>query len=94
MLETYAIHFKKEGILKLAFRRFEIDRERIILYDSNNEAATQNAFLSFQQVAAILPEKQDEDPAGFTVRLINGDSFRICADSFMIEESNLTFTAI
>ena len=91
MLETYVIHFKEQGNIKFAFRRFEIDRGRIIVYDSNNDPAVHQAFLSLEQVAALFPEKRDEDPVGFTVRLINGDSFLICADSFMIEESNLTF---
>jgi hypothetical protein len=90
-MQAYNIFFKKQGSIKLSFRRFEIDRGRIVLYDAHNEPASQHAFLSLEHVGALIPEIQDEDPPGFTVRLVNGESFRICGEFFLIEESNLTF---
>jgi hypothetical protein len=91
MLEAYTVYFKEKSKLTLNCGRIDIKPGRFIVYDSLNDDASREAFLSFDKVAALFPELQAESPAGFNIHLRNGECFRLCADYFTVEGATLTF---
>lgn len=90
MAQTFIIYLKEGGTLTLEFSRFEVDGNSFIVYDRFNEAANEY-FISFDNVAAIVPLKQSQRDLRFKVLLKSGSSFEILADLFKTTDGRLQF---
>lgn len=86
MIRPFRIYTKKGSSLTLEFRRFELDGSSFTLYDSTDYPVKEAAFLSFENVAAIIPEKQAESDSRFKVYLKSGESFEVVADMLKADE--------
>jgi hypothetical protein len=87
MIRPFRVYLKKGGSITLEFRRFEIDGNRFTIYDSSDFAAQEEAYLSFDNIAAIMPENQPESDARFKVYLKGGESFEVSATHFKTDEA-------
>ena len=76
----------------LEFRRFELKGDKFILYDSSDKESKEG-FLSFTNVAAIIPEQQrTEDALCFYVYLKGKPHIEVFASTFEAEqEPSVTF---
>jgi hypothetical protein len=58
-MPTFKVYPKKGEIFTVQFDRFELKEKRFVLYnDVGREVSDNEGFLSFDNVAAILPDKQ------------------------------------
>jgi len=80
MLKKFTVYLKKGEPLTLEFRRFTFDADGFTVYDSYNEAVPNQAFLSIDHIAAIIPEQQKQSDSRFKVILRNGQSFEVAAE--------------
>lgn len=85
MLKSYDVYLKNGEILKLELLRFEYDEERFTFYDSK-DSVTSDAFLSLEDVAALIPEDQSEYKFWYVVHLKTGHSIEVSADCFEIAD--------
>lgn len=75
-MSTFTVYPKEGEPFLLHCERFEFSEQLFVLHDSSGEIPKDRAFLSVANVAAIIPEKQQEhaDPVSLTnfrVRLLN-----------------------
>lgn len=86
MVKPFRVYIKKGGSLTLEFRRFEVEGNTFTIYDSSDYPAKESAFISFDNVAAVIPEKQPESESRFKVYLKGGDSFEVSAEFFQSDQ--------
>jgi hypothetical protein len=90
MAQTFIIYLKEGGTLTLEFSRFQVDGNSFIVYDRFDQAANES-FISFDNVAAIVPLKQSQRDWRFKVHLKTGSSFEVSADLFKTTDGRLQF---
>ena len=81
MLKKFRVYLKDGGSLELEFGKFTFDNNSFTIYDAYNSPAS-DAFLNFDSVAAIIPERASDDSTGFTVYLKDNVSFKVAAEAF------------
>lgn len=86
MIRPFRVYLKKGESLTLEFRRFEIEGNSFTLYDSLDNPVKEEAFLSLDNVAAVIPEKQMESDSRFKVYLKSGEMFEIVAELFKADQ--------
>jgi len=85
-INEFVVYPKDGEPVVIEIRRFEILNGAFVLYDTHDQVTT-DRYLMFSNVAAIVPSKQRRTDSRFTVRLKNGRSFEVCADSFIVDDS-------
>jgi len=88
MISKYNIYSKKGDMFALECYRFEYDESGFTLYDDGN-SQSKEGFLSFEHVAAILPEKQSQvkNAVHFEIYLKGRkDPLEVMAHAFNLEQ--------
>jgi hypothetical protein len=90
-MKRFTIYPKKGESFSLTFKRFSVEDGRFVLYDSVNEASD-NGFLSFENVAAICVADQErpkfDDIRSFEIRLKERpEPLNVFAHCFKIDSS-------
>ena len=94
-MKRFTIYPKKGESFSLNITRFVVEGESFVLYDSVNEPS-ENGFLSFENVAAILVEDQHypirEGLRCFEIRLKNhSEPLKVFAEAFKIVSGIVEF---
>jgi hypothetical protein len=94
VIRVFNVYLKGGEMMPLEFRRFHFTGSRFIVYDSNDSFVT-DAFISFDNVAAIIPQEQEHKigEARFKVYMKDmTDPLEIVAHSFSADiGSNIIF---
>ncbi|MGZ8844756.1 MAG: hypothetical protein ACXW18_13905 [Pyrinomonadaceae bacterium] len=85
-INGFVVYPKEGEAFVLDVHRFEISNDAFTFYDNYDQIAM-DRYLVFSNVAAIVPFKQRRTDNRFTIRLKNGRSFEICADSFKVDNT-------
>jgi hypothetical protein len=91
MTKPFWIYPKKGDRLSASFRRFALEEGHFVVYDAYNNAVPNEAYLSIEHIAAIVPQEQREMDWSFEVHLKGGHSFQIFAEHFVASDTELKF---